>query len=141
MTPAYLNPELDHPAYHIAVKLPKYNGHVNVFQACTPLDAAHVLRRNNPQWTKDDHLRLATAHAAQAARARDAYSELLDEASMEAFGRPFQVWDYRISAIGCDEFSDEHKDALRKAAHAKTHHLAAARAHAKAANPRSTATV
>lgn len=134
---ANLLSDLDHPAYHLAVKLPKYNRRVTVFQATTPLDAAHILKRANPAWTKEDHQQLSQAHATRGRQLNERYSQLLDEAALETFGRKFLPTDYHISAIGREEFSPEKKVALRNAAHASTYHQYAARAHAKAANPRS----
>lgn len=133
-----LNAKLDHPAYHEAIRLPKYNGPVNVIQAVTTIDAAHVLRRANPDWTPVDHLTLADLHATEAARQLMHYNSLLDQAANETFGRPFQPTDYRISAIGSELFSEEKKIALRHAAHAKTNHRAIASAHLKAAGRRTT---
>ncbi len=129
-----IHSDLDHAAYHLQVKLPKYNGRVNIFQATCPTDAARLLRRNNPDWSKEDHLRLAQQHAERSSLEREKHAQLLDAAAQETFGRPFRVTDYRISAIGCEEFSEEQKTALRYAAHAETNHLICARAHAKAAN-------
>lgn len=131
-----LNTKLDHPAYHAAIKLPKYNGPVNVIQAVSALDAAHVLRRANPEWTPVDHLTLADLHATEAARQQMHYNILLDEAANETFGRPFKPTDYRISAIGSELFSEEKKVALRHAAHARTNHRVIAGAHLKAAGRR-----
>jgi len=135
---ASLNSKLDHPAYHQAIRLPKYNRTVNVFQACDSADAGKVLRRTNPDWTKADHLQLAKLHATEAAQQLVSYNSLLEAAAQETFGRPYQVTDYRISAIACDEFSPEKKDALRFAAHARTNHRTIALAHMKAAGRRKT---
>ena len=131
-----LNAKLDHPAYHESVRLPKYNGPVNVIQAVSSIDGAHVLRRANPEWTPSDHLALADLHATESARQLLQYNTLLDAAATETFGRPFQSTDYRISAIGSDAFSDEKKQALRHAAHARTNHRVIASAHLKAAGRR-----
>jgi hypothetical protein len=133
-----LNAKLDHPAYHDAIRLPKYNGPVTVIQAATSLDAAHVLRRANPDWTPVDHLTLADLHATEAARQLLQYNALLDAAATETFGRKFQPTDYRISAIGSELFSEEKKTALRHAAHARTNHRVIATAHLKAAGRRTT---
>lgn len=131
--PHTLVAELDHPAYHERVKLPGYNGKTTVFQAVTDRDAAHVLRRVNPAWTKEQHLELAQRHAGETLRQREAWNKLLNEAAQQTFGRPFQFFDYRISGIGRDEFSEEHKVALRFHAHATTYHEQVSRAHAHAA--------
>ncbi len=131
-----IHTDLDHAAYHQQVKLPKYNCRVNIFQATCPADAARLLRRNNPDWSKEDHLQLAQQHAERSSLEREKHAQLLDAAAMETFGRPFRVTDYRISAIGCEEFSEEKKEALRFSAHAGTTHLICSRAHAKAASAR-----
>ena len=128
-----MNPKLDHPAYHASVSIPKYNGQVTVFRATSTYDAAKVLKKANPDWSADDHLKLASLHVTEAGRQQVAYNTLLDEAAQETFGRPFQVTDYRISAIASDAFSAEKKSALRKAAHARTYHEVVGMAHAKAA--------
>lgn len=129
---ATLNPKLDHPAYHRAVKLPKYNGKVTVFHTHSSADGARVLRSVNPSWTKEDHRNLADLHAIAAAQHCMRHSVLLHEAAQETFGRSFQVTDYKISAIGSDRFSDEKKAELRKAARAHTYHELVARAHSRA---------
>lgn len=125
--------ELDHPAYHVRVKLRGYNGKSSVFQAVTDRDAAQVLRRAHPAWDKAAHLALAQRHAEETVRQREAWNKLLDTAAQETFGRPFQFLDYQISGIGRDEFSEEHKAALRFHAHATTYHEQISRAHAHAA--------
>lgn len=127
-----LNPKLDHPAYHGLVRLPKYNTVTTVFQACTANDAGKVLRRLNPRWTPEDHQTLAERHAAEARKLKARHAELLEEAARETFGRPFQMVDYRISAIGSDEFSEDKKRELRHAAHAATGHSLVSQAHRQA---------
>ncbi|WP_434716086.1 hypothetical protein [Paraburkholderia sp. A3RO-2L] len=133
---ANLNPKLDHPAYHAAIRLPKYNGAVTVLQAVSTTDAARVLRANHPEWTQADHYQLASLHATEAAKQEMRYSKLLDAAAHETFGRPFAVTDYHISAIGSELFSEEKKVELRQAAYAKSNHKAIAMAHLQAARAR-----
>lgn len=133
---ATLADRLDNPVYHQGVKLRGYNMRVTIFQAATDRDAAKVLKRLKPEWSKADHAALAKAHAAEAEAQRGTWDQLLDEAAMATFGRPFQFHDYQISAIGRDEFSESFKQKLRFAAHAATHHVLAARAHAQAARGR-----
>lgn len=130
---AILEPELDHPAYHAQVKLRYYNYPVSVFQAVTDTDAAKILRRLNPEWTKQDHATLAQRHREAAQRQSEAWNRLLNEAAEQTFGRPYRVTDYRVSGIACDEFSDAMKTQLRFAAHATTYHKRASSAHARAA--------
>jgi len=45
------------------------------------------------------------------------YSEVLDAESMVAFGRKWNPSDYKISAIGCHEFTEEGKNILRSNRH------------------------
>lgn len=121
--------DLDHPAYHGQVRLHGYAGKVNISQVVLDGDAAKVLQRLNPSWLKADHQRLSKQHE-QAMTTLDAqYRVLQDEAAMETFGRPFQFMDYKISAIGSDEFTEEKKTALRFAAHASATHSRLSRAH------------
>jgi len=41
------------------------------------------------------------------------YSDTLESEAQRVFGRPWTFSDYKISAIGCSEFSTEAKDKLR----------------------------
>lgn len=124
---------LDHIAYRTPIRLAKYNGRVTVLRTHGHADGAKVLRRVNPDWTHADHFALAARHAQEAMRLNTEYSQLLDTAAMETFGRPFKVSDYKISAIGCEQFSEPAKEALRFAAHASTNHMTLSLAHRRAA--------
>jgi hypothetical protein len=129
---------LDHPAYHQRVRLRKYNARVTVFQASNDGDAAaKVLRRAFPLWTPEDHRRLAMQHATIAGEQQVIWGNLANEAALKTWGRPYSVFDYRISGIASDEFDEQMKSALRTAAHASTYHGLAAAAHARAARGRS----
>lgn len=127
---------LDHPAYHQAIRLRGYNAAVTACQAATDADAARVLRHANPDWTSADHLALFEAHEAARKAQQAEWNRLIDAASMETFGRPWRIFDYLISGIGRNEFSEEKKTALRFAAHAATSHGALARAHKAASRGR-----
>jgi len=125
---------LDHPVYHQRVKLRLYNCHTDVFQASNPRDAARILRRLKPDWTRDEHLELSQRHGEAAILQSKRYAELLDVAAQATFGRRFEFTDYKISAIGSEEFSEPHKVALRFTSRAATNHRTLARAHAAAAH-------
>lgn len=133
---ACLVERLDNAVYHQGVKLRGYNCRVTVFQAATDRDAAKVLKRLKPDWSKSDHDFLAKDHASEAEFQRREWDRLLNEAAIATFGRPFQFHDYRISAIGREEFSEEYKQKICFAAHAATYHSLASRAHALAARGR-----
>jgi len=130
---AVLEPQLDHPAYHQRVRLRGYNYATTIFQAVSDRDAARILRKTNPTWSSQDHLDLAAQHAEAATRHAKEWSDLVQEAAQETYGRPFRFEDYRISAIASDDFTPEKKERLRFAAHAETYHKLASRAHALAA--------
>lgn len=127
---------LDHPAYHIQTHLRGYNGKPDVFMVHSDADAARILRITGPNWTQIQHAELAAQHILAAQKQAECYAKLLNDAAMETFGRPYSIIDYRISAIACDEFTDEKKDALRFAAHSMNNHKTLARAHAFAARRR-----
>lgn len=128
-----LLPGLDHPAYHVRVKLRNYNSSVSALTAHCASVAAKILIKVHPQWGREDHERLALAHAAAACDLRRQYAQALQAAAWETFGRPWEASDYRVSAIGSDAFSAERKQELRFAAHAFVHHEDLARAHDAAA--------
>ncbi len=124
---------LDSAAYTTPLKLRGYTGQTTALSTLTHGDAAKILRRTRPDWTKSDHRTLADGHALAAQASEQEWSDLVDQAAVATFGRPFQVTDYRISGIACEEFPEEVKDRLRTLAHAKTHHCHLAGAHAWAA--------
>lgn len=130
--------ELDHMAYAKTIRLRGYTRRtgITVLQALSAGDAATVLIRANPDWTKADHLHLAAAHHDEATRQKAAWSRIVNEASLATFGRPYGIWDYKVSGIAREEFSAEHKEALRFAAHAGGNHATLALAHERAAKRR-----
>lgn len=119
--------------YRSRVRLPKYNGAVTLFRALSDRDGASVLRRLVPSLTSAQHADLAARHFRLAQKHRLRWSAALDAAALHHFGRPFDIGDYRISAIGLDSFDDRFKTRARLHAHAFTEHELAARAHAYAA--------
>lgn len=127
---------LEHPAYHQSIRLRGYTRYTTAMAALCAADGGKVLKRVNPIWSKEEHLTLAQQHQAAAVARRAQYSALLDEAAQETFGRPFQITDYQVSAIGREEFSEAKKEALRIAAHSATAHRALADAHRRAAGLR-----
>lgn len=136
MSTRSLCPELDNSVYHVAIKLRGYNHKVTVFQAVSDGDAATILKRLKQDWTQKDHLRLAKLHAEAVERMQKDWNRVADTAALDTFGRPFLFGDYKISGIGREEFSEEHKSQLRFAAHAATYHGVLHRAHLRAARRR-----
>lgn len=135
-----MSPELSHPAYEQAFRLKGYSGKITLFQAVSTADAAKVLKQANPNWTAQDHKRLSQQHAEAAAKYEVEWGQLANEAALQTFGRPYSIFDYKVSGIASEEFPDEFKEKLRFAAHAKSHHTTASRAHEHAARIRRRAT-
>jgi hypothetical protein len=123
----------DHPAYNTKVSLPGYYGKTTALSAVSPKDSAKAMRLAGATWTKDEHAQLAAAHTQAAADRKAAWGAEADKAAKETFGRPFQVTDYKISAIGSDKFSQRSKEALREHAYEESKHATLAAAHAYAA--------
>jgi hypothetical protein len=124
---------LKHTAYRTQVRLPKYNGTVNLFGALSDRDGARVLRRTAHSLRRAEHARLAERHFRLSHQHRLRWDRALDEAALAHLGRPFWIGDYRVSAVGLDEFDESFKRRARLHAHAYTRHELAARAHRYAA--------
>jgi hypothetical protein len=131
-------PPIDSPTYREVAKLPKYNAKVSPLSAHGS-DGGKLLAKRLPGWTKADHLAAASEHEKKADEMSKQHSALLNTAAQAVWGRDFKVTDYRISGIGSDEFSQEHKDELRRLAHTSSAHKDAAHAHRAAAKMRSLA--
>lgn len=127
---------VDHPAYIGALRLKGYRSPVTISQASTSSDAAKVLTRLHPGWSKLEHVQLAEAHLDQYKGLLRRWSEVLDQAAMQTFGREYHISDYRISGIACEEFSEEHKAQLRTLIHTAQKHKDIADAHREAAKYR-----
>lgn len=129
-------PGLDHPAYNVRMKLHGYNCKVNCQMAASVRDAANILIWANPQWTRADHARLAVEHAKAADDHEAAWGKIADAAARETFGTDLLFHHYRVSGIGCAEFPDDVKDALRHHAHARPKHRLLSMAHDLASTSR-----
>lgn len=124
---------LDHPAYHESLKFRGYTFRITALLAHTAADAAQVLRKLNPCWTQAEHSALAEQHLRASLKLKEDWSELVNKATLETFGRPYSILDYKISGIAREEFPEPVKESLRFMAQAQTNHLALHRAHLHAA--------
>jgi len=122
--------------YGQRVRLPKYNIRPSVFSALTDSEAAKILRQIMPGLSHSEHDALSRLHSDMADLCESSWAVIVNQASIEAFGRPYQFTDYKICAIAREEFSEERKEQLRTLAYSRSKHLAAARAHAKLATGR-----
>lgn len=119
--------------YGTGVRLPKYNIRPSVFSAVNDSDAAKVLRQIMPGLSHREHDALSRLHADMAAMCETSWSVIANQASIEAFGRPYEFEDYKICAIAREEYAAERKEQLRTLAYSRSKHIAAAGAHAKLA--------
>lgn len=129
---SYITPSLDNAAYHLPVKLRGYNRALTVLGAVTDADASKMIRKVLPMATKQEHKDLASRHTAEHQRLRAMHVELLEAAHVETFGTKPSFGDYKVCAIGRDEYSEEMKVQLRAAAYGSTSHMKLAAAHAHA---------
>lgn len=120
-----------HPAYTTrSTKIRGMSGKQSVYSVMSSQDAARILKKTLHTWTKQQHRHAAEDAAKKAKQVESAYSRALDAAAMETWGRKFQPFDYRISAIGSDEFSEKRKTQLRNLAHSMSRLKDLQRAHA-----------
>lgn len=124
--------ELNDPIYTDREKWPKYNVLISPLSAHGS-DAGKVLRKRLPNWTKEQHIAVAKKWETEAKKVNKQYIKALDDAAQETWGRDFKVTDYRISAIGSDEFSEKMKKKLRALAQRESAAKKAAFAHEEAA--------
>lgn len=115
--------------YDLNVRLRGYNTRPSVNSACSTSDAARILRTTMPFLTAAEHVAIGNIHLDMAARALSSWSTIVNLASLETFGRQYQLTDYKISGIARDEYSCERKEQLRLLIRAATRHNKAALAH------------
>lgn len=125
--------KLYNEAYVTPVKLKGYPGKgVNALMAHGS-DAGKVLIMANKEWTAADHKRLAGLHSKAADDKQKEWSKVADQAAMKAWGRKYQVSDYKVSGIASDEFDKASKDKLRELAQGEGVNKQLAYAHEQAA--------
>ncbi|MFP3637719.1 hypothetical protein [Paraburkholderia sp. SIMBA_054] len=122
--------------YRERVRFRGYTCRPSVSSAVSDRDGAGILRNVMPGLTTTEHDALARLHEDMAARCKESWSTIVDQAARETFGRGYVFSDYKISGIARSEFTEERKEQLRTLAHAETHHHKAAAAHAYLAKGR-----
>lgn len=125
---------LSSPIYNTSVKLRLISGRPTALRTgrCV-LTAAKVISQTTQGWRKDMHAQAALYHMARYERLNGIWLKLLDKAMLTAHGRSMGALDYRICAIGRDEFPDSIKRVLRHCCYRSGEHLTLARAHQKLA--------
>lgn len=124
---------LSHPAYNREVKLRNWNGRTTAIRCPCGKTAAQLIKRSWPSLSKEQHAEIAQYHASRAERLRVIWNMVTERAALQSFGRPWRFEDYKICAIGCEEFSEAHKRVLRHCAYRRSEHLHLAGAHRKLA--------
>lgn len=119
--------------YSKEIKMRKYSGAYTAKSSMTK-PAAYAARQAFPHYTRSQHL-LASRQLRIAASAFEAAAiSLRQAASCITFARSTSATlDYKVSAIGREEYPEQVKDAIRTAAHAETNCRNAASAHEYAA--------
>lgn len=128
--------DLKDSLYNTPVKLKGYNGGVTISTAHGDADKARVLIQLQPAMTRSQHASLARGFTTLSDHLDAEWNREIDEAAMETWGRPWRPTDYRISAIGSDEFSNERKNKLRTFAQGATKAKYIAQGHEAAAKSR-----
>lgn len=124
---------LDHPVYTTRMRMRGWTARQCAKYCHAPSVARALIRKLAPEWGRAEHLKLAQYHEARLQKLDAIWSAVLNRAALETFGRPWQVWDYRVCAIGSDAFAERHKRVLRHCAYRATEHGTLARAHRLAA--------
>ena len=125
-----MNYPLSLPIYAARINLRGYNVKIGALFHETNA-AARALRKIVPELTKKDHAIAAAYHAARKVQLDNAWAIIANNAARETFARDWQFSDYRICAIGREEFSERYKKLLRHCAYNAAKHSAAYRAHLK----------
>ncbi len=99
--------------------------------------AGKALKRNVPDWTKEDHIEAAHYHRRAYEKADEEWQRVVKIAHQAACHRKWTILDYRISGIGREEYSEVHKKRLRDLTRAAAAHYNLAYAHLHAAGLRS----
>lgn len=102
----------------------------SVMSAMTSKQMRKALRREHPAMSRGEHAAASVNHNKKAQRCDVLWGRIADKASREVFGRPFGLGDYRVSGVGRDEFSERHKNMLRKIARQGDMHRRYAHVHA-----------
>ena len=107
--------DLKNPIYHTKEKAPRYNTPISPVGTHAGSGAgANMLKRRLPSWTKADHEKAAAKLVKMISSLEEKYSQMLDAAAKETWGRKWNITDYRVSCVGSDEFSQKRKEQLRK---------------------------
>lgn len=108
--------------YNKRVWLRGYTRSATVLNALTPADRAAILRKVLPAWPKELVVELAQYHRDKVKELEEAWNAAFAAATQETFGRKPEFTDYKITAIGREEFSEAAKTELRRCGYGTTHH-------------------
>lgn len=105
---------LDSPIYNTPIKIRLRTGKTTALRTggCDGT-VAKIIRRAAIGWSRTDHDHAALYHNARYERLNSIWQKLLDKAMMQTHGRAMGVTDYKVCAIGRDEFPEAMKRVLR----------------------------
>ena len=127
-------PHIPADVYSATIKLPRWSA----VRATT--SGKHLLKSLHLAGivlTKDGHKALAQHWHRRSIRLNCLWEAQFERACLQTFGRKSQIGDYRVCAIGCEEFSEEHKNELRRFAYGCSEASAIAYSYAQITHPRS----
>lgn len=115
---------LDNPAYNASPRKGwgGYSNRVTLLGLISAGAGRRLLKLMMPGLSKEDHFLIGKRHAELALEHRSAWSDRAEAACQKSFARAWTFFDYRVSGIGREEFSEEDKEALRSHAHRGGHH-------------------
>jgi phosphoenolpyruvate-protein kinase (PTS system EI component) len=109
----------------------------NAVSMGSPAVARKMMHERFPGWTREQHKRAAVEFKKMKEALDEKWLVLANAAAQDKWGRPWSIFDYKISGIGSDEFTKEYKDKLRENAQKAAAASRAALAHEAAATGRS----
>ena len=118
---------------HTKAGLDVYHPHPKIYPHHLVKNAHKKMIRALPNYTKADHLEAARIHDEEAKKLNDTWHDEVKHAHMETFHEPWTAFDYRVSGIGSDQYSEVRKHNLRLLTRQETAHKDAAELHRDAA--------
>jgi len=80
---------------------------------CNQNEARTWFKQNYPETTIADHKKARAIATEKIKKLKKQYNDLLDRGAKRLFGRKWQVYDYRVSGVGRDEFPESLKKSIR----------------------------
>lgn len=118
---------INHPAYNTQTRIKGFAG--TVLSAPTIRDSAAILRKLAPGLTRAQHGALKIYHRARSEKLEKNWLVIANNAARATWDREWHFTDYKICAIGSEQFSERYKRLLRHCAYNAAKHGRASAAH------------